>query len=121
VPKFEQEFKMLKATYVSKYVLKVEAPNEKNAHDDMSDAAAEVAWLAQTWLEEEGKLDLDPSGRILQIDSNLTQVAPVIDPNNISPRDLAVLDRQNHLMGVRMLPRGVMPVNNPFTRAPRRR
>jgi hypothetical protein len=116
VEKFEREFKLLEATYTNKYVLKVEAPTEKDAHDDMADATALVAYQAQVWLEEEGKLDIDPSGRALQVNPLLTAQPIVIDPNNISIRDLTVLDRQHRAIGGALAPPGIVRVVNPFGR-----
>jgi hypothetical protein len=97
IPKFEREFKQLEATYRNKYVLSVEAPSEKNAHDDMADAAALVALQAQQWIDEEGKLDLDPSGRILQVDPSLLPVVPIQDINGLSLRDLQVMYRADRI------------------------
>jgi hypothetical protein len=96
-PRFEIEFKMLEASFRNKYVLKVEAPQEKGAHDDMSDACAIVAMLAQQWLEEEGNLDLDPTAKILQINPFITPNQPVVDPSGVSIRDLQVLDRMRRI------------------------
>lgn len=98
VPKFILEFKMLEATYRNKYVLSVEARSEKGAHDDMSDAAALVALLAQEWLEKEGKLDLDPTGRVLQVNPNLFPPVPISDINGVSMRDLQVMERTQRIL-----------------------
>lgn len=104
VPKFIAEFNALEAVYKSKYVLKVEAPQEKNAHDDMADATALVAWQAQKWLDEEGQLDLDPTAQILQVDPRLANPTTIIDPNNVSLRDLQVMARQDLLGSGLLLP-----------------
>ena len=53
-PPFITELKNVEAFYVGKSSLKVEAPNEKDAHDDMCDAVALAAWRAQAWMMETG-------------------------------------------------------------------
>jgi hypothetical protein len=107
VPKFSAEFKMLEAEYINKYALMVAAPAEKGAHDDMYDAAALSAMLAQEWLTEFGQLDLDPSGKILQIDPALTQVVPVIDPSSVTLRDLQMMERYSRALSGSTLPSSV--------------
>ena len=54
MPEFIHEIKNVEAFYVGKTALKVEAPNEKDAHDDMCDAVALAAWRAQKWMMETG-------------------------------------------------------------------
>ncbi len=113
VPKFITEFKMLEASFKSKYTLRVEAPSEKGAHDDMADAAALVALQAQQWLDEEGKLDLDPSGRTLQVNPNLLPPVPISDVNGVALRDLQIMDRMRAMntrptMSARDLQRGTL-------------
>jgi hypothetical protein len=54
VPEFIHEIKNVEAFYVGKTAIKVEAPNEKGAHDDMCDAVALAAWRAQQWMLETG-------------------------------------------------------------------
>ena len=51
---FLDELKLVEASYVGKYQIKVQAPSEKNAHDDMCDSAALAAWVAQQWSIGEG-------------------------------------------------------------------
>jgi hypothetical protein len=116
VPKFETEFKQLEAEYKSKYVLKVEAPNEKGAHDDMADAVAMVAYIAQKWLDEEGRLDLDPLGRTLQVDPRILNPTSFLDPNMVSIRDIQIRARMNKLGEGLLLPPGFTQVKNPFHR-----
>ena len=116
VPKFIREFKQLEASFKSKYVLRVEAPAEKGAHDDMADAAAESAWLAQTWLEEEGHLDLDPSGRILQVDPRILNPFSFVDPNDVSIADLMMRVRMEKMGVGLLLPPGIAVTKNPWGR-----
>ena len=86
--KFLREFKQLEADWVNKHQLRVEAPQEKGAHDDMSDAVAGVAFLAQKWIEEEGQLDLDPSGKSITAQRALVESQPIVDPSAFTARDL---------------------------------
>lgn len=51
---FLRELKTGEAFYVGKTQIKFEAPNEKDAHDDMCDAVALAAWRAQKWMSEVG-------------------------------------------------------------------
>ena len=60
-PKVVAELQNLEATYTGKYTIKVEAPPEKNAHDDMADAIALAAWQANQWLLNEGQRYLGES------------------------------------------------------------
>lgn len=103
-PRFESEFNNLKAEFKSKYVLKVAAPEEKGAHDDMADATAMVAWEAQQWIDEFGQLDLDPTAQILQVDPRITNPTIIVDPNNVSMSDLRIMARQDLLGSGHLLP-----------------
>lgn len=58
VPLFISELKLLEATYSNKYQIRVAAPDEKGAHDDMADAAALAAYVAQNWAINEGKREI---------------------------------------------------------------
>jgi hypothetical protein len=115
VEKFKTEFNLLEAEFKSKYVLKVEAPSEKGSHDDMADATAMVAWEAQKWLEEEGKLDLDPTGRSLQVDPRIANPVMIVNPNDVSMADLHVMARMSKMGDGLLLPAGYMgAVQNPY-------
>ena len=116
VEKFKKEFKQLVAEYKSKYVLRVQAPTEKGAHDDMADAVAESAYLAQKWIEEEGKLELDPTASSIRQDPRIANPCSIIDPNNVSTRDLNVIARQDKITREAFLPPGIQVVTNPFAR-----
>jgi len=65
VPKFIHEIKMVETDVVAKYRIRVHAPLEKGAHDDMVDAVMLVAMQVQTWLIDEGHLKMDPTGQSL--------------------------------------------------------
>lgn len=79
VPKFRHEMGTVEAYYVGKHQIKVEAPTEKNAHDDMYDAAALAAWRAQKWMSEEGNKFFALSGQQVQI-----------GPDGLRPGDLGL-------------------------------
>jgi len=122
VAKFKTEFKQLEAEFKSKYVMRVEAPSEKGAHDDMGDAVAIAALQAQKWLDEEGKLDLDPSGRSLQINPRILNPNLYVDPNSVTMRELQVMTRMSQMGDNLMLPPGLEIIKNPWgNRNPRRR
>src|SRR5271157_2483622 len=70
-PKFITELKLVELEVPSKYQIRVAAPVEKGAHDDMADAAMLCAFLAQKWLIEEGNLAMDPSGLSLMMQSQM--------------------------------------------------
>ena len=55
VEKFILEMKLLEATFINKYQVRVAAPTEKDAHDDMADATALAAYKAQLWAVGDGK------------------------------------------------------------------
>jgi hypothetical protein len=55
VPIFEKELKSVEAEIISKYQIRVQAPNEKGAHDDMCDAVALVAYLANQFMAEDSR------------------------------------------------------------------
>lgn len=55
---FIQELKLLEASYTNKYQIKVAAPDERGAHDDMADAVALAAYKAQTWAIGDGSREM---------------------------------------------------------------
>lgn len=115
VPKFLREFKQLEAEYVSKHKLRVQAPNEKNAHDDMADAVSLVAYQATKWLDEEGNLANDPSGRIL-LSEHLLKPMTIGDPSALPVSYLRVLDRMQRHQSSALLPPGFTVTSDPFRR-----
>ena len=121
VEKFTREFKKLEAEFVNKYLLRVQAPNEKGEHDDMADAVALVAWMAEKWLDEEGRLDLDPSGKSLQVDRALLNPEPILDPNGVTLSALRVVGRLNQMRKNAFVPTGHDVITNPFSRRRGRR
>jgi hypothetical protein len=110
VPKFIREMKLLEAFYVTKYQLKVEAPNEKDedgnqCHDDMYDAVAEMAWDANKWLLEYGTTHLTPeSMRFIEaMGRGFHEMAPegiaaAADANNFAMMDMRVQARQREIL-----------------------
>ena len=57
-PEFIAELKLLEASFTGKYQVRVAAPDEKDAHDDMADAAALASYMAQTWATEGGSREI---------------------------------------------------------------
>ena len=55
---FIAELRLLEATFTNKYQVRVAAPEEKGAHDDMGDAAALASYMAQTWALDEGRREI---------------------------------------------------------------
>jgi hypothetical protein len=106
-PKFITEFQQLEAEWVNKFTLRVQAPNEKNAHDDMSDAVQGVAWLAQKWLDEDGQLDQDPSGKSLQRDTTFLPPAPIANVSAVSMNDLSLAAKIQSMRATMMVPPGI--------------
>jgi hypothetical protein len=113
--KFLREFRQLEAEYISKHKLRVAAPNEKGAHDDMGDCVATIAYLASKWLEEDGHLDTDPTARVL-LPSNLISPSPLLDPSSLSIRDLKSLSTMQRHFQANQLPPGVITVKDPYKR-----
>jgi hypothetical protein len=114
--KFVHELKTVEATFTNKYQVKVAAPEEKGQHDDMTDSAALVAFLAQNWLEDEGRLKLDPSGQsIIHQQQMALPAAPLLYVDSVSLRDLKMRERFNKAQR-NVSFSGGMAVVNPFHR-----
>jgi hypothetical protein len=124
VPKFMEELRQVEAEYVGGggYQIRVQAPAEKGATDDMVDAAQEVAYVAQKWLVEEGGLHVDPSGVSLAIQERAQRPpAPILSLDGVPMAELRVLERLRRVQaGMTMAP-GTVPVGDPFRRRPRAR
>jgi hypothetical protein len=98
VKKFMDELKMVEAEFVGRYQIRVQAPVEKGAHDDMVDAAQLCAFIAQEWLREEGHLVQDPSGQSLAIQEQMNKpAAPLASLDGVSIRDLTLLEKQRKM------------------------
>jgi hypothetical protein len=114
VPKYLHEMKMVEAQYTNKYQVRVEAPLEKDSHDDMSDATQGCAYLALKWLNEEGRMTLDPSGLSLVMQEQMFKnPAPIMSVDAVSIQDLRILDRQHKVLMQSQMGGGI-PVKNPF-------
>lgn len=114
VPKYLHEMKMVEAQYTNKYQVRVEAPLEKDAHDDMSDATQGCAFLALKWLQEEGRMMLDPSGLSLVLTEQLYKTPqPIMSIDGVTMQDLRILDRTRKLMLNQGMGGGT-PTPNPF-------
>ncbi len=55
---FMNEMRLLEASYTNKYQIRVAAPDERGAHDDMADSTALAAYMAQTWAIGEGNREI---------------------------------------------------------------
>ena len=115
VPKFMDEIRLVEAEYVGKYQIRVQAPQEKGATDDMCDAVEEVAWVAQKWLMEEGGLRQDPGGTSLAMQEQLMKTpVPIMNLDSISMTEIKVIERMRKLQGSLMMSPGTSVVRNPF-------
>jgi hypothetical protein len=93
-PKFIQELKMVELEVASKYQIRVQAPVEKSAHDDMADSAMLCAFLAQRWLIEEGNLNMDPSGLSLLMQSQMHKApTPLLSLDGVPLQTLRVMEK----------------------------
>ena len=120
VPRFMHELRTVEAEYVGKYQIRVQAPPEKGATDDMCDAAEEVAYVAQKWLMEEGGLHVDPSGASLAIQEQMQKPpAPLMSLDGVSMTDIKVIERMHRLQRGLMMSPGTVVVANPFHRRTR--
>ena len=121
VPKFMDELRLVEAEFVGKYQIRVQAPEEKNATDDMCDAVEEVAYVAQKWLMEEGGLKQDPSGASLAIQEQMNKPSvPIVCLDDVSLQDLKFLERSHKIQMALMMPAGTSVVVNPFRHRGRR-
>lgn len=95
VPKFAHEINNVEAELITKFILRVAAPAEKGAHDDMVDAAAIVAYVAKEYLEEHKRIMLDPTGASFVLQEQLADPNPKIIPDisNVSIRELQLGER----------------------------
>lgn len=100
VPKFIHEIKMVETDVISKYRIRVHAPVEKGAHDDMVDAAMLVAMLALKWLDDEGHLKLDPTGQSLMMArQQMLPKKPILNMDDISLTQLKMMERTYRMSG----------------------
>jgi hypothetical protein len=95
VPKFIKELKLVELEVTTKYRIRVAAPMEKGAHDDMADACQLVALLAQRWLVQEGHAHMDPKGLgLLQQQRMALQVpAAIASLDGVSLQQLKTAER----------------------------
>jgi len=117
VPKFAAEIGMVEAEMINKYTLKVAAPMEKGAHDDMVDAAAVVAYLVQLYLDEHKRILLDPTGASFLVQEMAANPQPLIIPDisGVSMRDLHIMERQARIKRNTVVP-GAEVVTNPWNK-----
>jgi hypothetical protein len=113
-PKFQSELKNVEAEFTNKYQIRVQAPAEKGAHDDMADVAALVAYQAAEWLNNEKHLLLDPTGSSLMANERVGQppaIMPTLDALSMS--DIKTINREQKLQRNLGIP-GFQIVKNPF-------
>ena len=119
-PKFIQELKLVELEVASKYQIRVAAPQEKGAHDDMADAAMLCAFLAQRWLIDEGNLHLDPSGLSLLMQSQQFKApVPIANLDGVALSTLRVMEKLKQTEKHSNFHMGVAPVS-PWGRRRRR-
>jgi phage terminase large subunit-like protein len=120
VPKFAYEIGQVEAELITKFTLRVAAPAEKGAHDDMVDAAAIVAFLAQKYLEDHKRILLDPTGATFAMQERMADPMPHIIPDisGVSMRDLQMLERTSRMRKAMALP-GQECIRSPWSRAGR--
>jgi hypothetical protein len=121
LPKFTQELRMVELQVTSKYQIRVEAPMEKGAHDDMVDAVQMAAFIAQRWLIEEGNLHRDPAGLSILMQEQQAKPAGVIaNLDGVSMTTLKVQERTREMNKKFGSVMGGAPVS-PFFKRGRRR
>jgi hypothetical protein len=126
-PKFAAEIGQVEAELINKRTLSVAAPLEKGAHDDMVDAVAIVAYLAQKYLDEHKRILLDPTGQSFKLQDQAADPMPHVIPDlsGIGIRDLQLVERMARIKKNTVFP-GVDAIQNPWMRKlnagrPRRR
>jgi hypothetical protein len=119
VPKFIQELKLVELEVMSKYRIRVAAPAEKGAHDDMADAAMLCAFLAQRWLLEQGQM-MDPSGLSLMMQMQASRPpAPLTGLDGIPMNVLKIMEKLKKTQQHAATYMGTSPVS-PFHKRGRR-
>ena len=120
VPKFIREIKLVELEVASKYQIRVQAPMEKGAHDDMVDAAQLCAFLAQKWLITEGNLRLDPTGLSLLMQAQMNKPpVPITNLDGIPMMTLRVMEKLKKVSTNTGYSSGTAP-RSPFSRRGRR-
>jgi hypothetical protein len=117
VPKFIKELQLVELQVTSKYQIKVEAPLEKGARDDMADAAQLVAYIAQKWLIEEGNLHRDPSGMSIRMQEQQSKPTGIMkNLDGVSMTTLKVQERTQQMAKKFGSAMGGVPVSPFFKR-----
>ena len=116
-PKFAQEIGQVEAEMLNKYTLKVAAPMEKGAHDDMVDAAAMVAFVAQRYLNEHKRILLDPTGQTFLLQEQQAQTQPLVIPDisGVGIREIQLAERLARIKRNVSFP-GVEMTQNPWNK-----
>jgi hypothetical protein len=115
VPKFITELRLVELEVASKYRIRVQAPLEKGAHDDMADAAQLCAFLAQKWLIDEGNLHLDPKGLSLLMQVQMSKPPAPASIEGVPLATLKVMERARTTQPALGYSSGVAP-KSPWSR-----
>jgi hypothetical protein len=115
--KFALEIGQVEAEMLNKYTLKVAAPMEKGAHDDMVDAAAMVAFVAQRYLNEHNRIKLDPTGQSFLLQEQQAQGTALVIPDisGVGIRELQLAERMARIKRNTTFP-GVETTQNPWNK-----
>ena len=117
VQKFMDELRLVEAEFIGKYQIRVQAPEEKGATDDMVDAVQEVAYVAQRWLMEEGGLKQDPTGISLLMREQMNKPSvPLMSLDSVAMSDLKTIERMHKLQRGLLMSPGTVVVNSPWSR-----
>ena len=110
-PTFIHELGTVEAYYVGKHQIKVEAPNEKDAHDDLCDAVALAAWGAQKWMLDEGAKHFAFSGNVVMVGENELRPGDLgVNPELSTMSQIRVAERMRTLQRMTSVRAGTMPV-----------
>lgn len=94
VKKFIVELKNVEAEIMGKYQIRVQAPKEKGAHDDMCDAVALVAWQANEFMIKETRYIEDLLNGIDDGSAVFMGSQEYVDPDSMSMTNLKMLERR---------------------------
>jgi len=116
-PKFAAEIGQVEAEMLNKHTLKVAAPMEKGAHDDMVDAVAMVAFVAQRYLNDHNRIKLDPTGQTFLLQEQQAQATPLVIPDisGASLRDVRLAERLARIKRNTTFP-GIETTENPWNK-----
>jgi hypothetical protein len=90
---------------------------EKGAHDDMVDAAAMVAFVAQRYLNDHNRIKLDPTGQTFLLQEQQAQAQPLVIPDisGCSIRDIQLAERLARIKRSTQFP-GIETTQSPWNK-----